>query len=116
MPSRAVRKFPLCLTGHRPFWAAAQKEQGSGQEGPMSFGTGVNFQMFREGKIEVFRAIFHVIQWEFYIFSIFHKFSMLFNENFTFWAAALKGPMTYAVTQGKFLLLLLRMSTPSRGS
>ena len=25
----------------------------------------------------------------------------------TFWAAAPKGPMTYAFTQGKFLLLLL---------
>ena len=26
---------------------------------------------------------------------------------FPFWAAAPKGPMTYAFTQGKFLLLLL---------
>ena len=67
---------------------------------------GVNFQTFREGKIEAFRAIFHVIQWECYIFLIFHKFSMLFNENFTFWAAAPKGAITYAFTQGKFLLLL----------
>ena len=37
---------------------------------------------------------------------------------FPFWAAAPKGPMTYAFTQGKFLLLLLllllllRTSTP----
>ena len=36
----------------------------------------------------------------------------LISSSSPFWAAAPKGPMTYAFTQEKFLLLLLRTSTP----
>ena len=46
--------------------------------------TGSNFLMSSEGTLEVFRAIFHVIQWELCIFIIFWQFSMLFNRNIEF--------------------------------
>ena len=44
--------------------------------------------------------------------SIFLSVCLSFNQSSCFWAAAPKGPMTYAFTQGKFLLNFLLQCTP----